>query len=276
MIGFMVGGCVPAYDPIFTTHVKSLSVPIDDSTKSYFIRNVNGEKPDNSLRQNARLKFIRKLFKRCGYIETSPTKAKLEIDIIFGITEPKKETGSTPIFGQTGVSSSTTYGSFSSYGTYNSTTYNTPTYGVVGSQSYSYDKYTRFLVVTGYSRANKELFESEAISSGTSGDLDRVLPMLTFNMLPYLGKNISKTAKNTITEKAPEYLDWLSFVEADSKRTVSTQTSEIPLKGKPSKASHTTPKTYDEKKKQLLNMYLKKELTKEEYFELRRELDRAQ
>lgn len=271
----MIGGCVPAYDPIFTTHVKSLSAPINESTKSFFIRNVNGEEPDNSLRQNARLKFVRKLLKRCGYIETAPSKAKLEIDIIFGITEPKKETGSTPIFGQTGVSSSTTYGSFSSYGTYNSTTYNTPTYGVVGSQSYSYNNYTRFLVVTGYTRENKEVFESEAISSGTSGDLDRVLPILTYNMIPYLGKNISKTAKNTITEKAPEYLDWLSFVEADSAWQASTETNKLSSATKPSKTIQISPKTYDEKKKQLLDMYLQKEITKEEYFELSKELDKT-
>jgi hypothetical protein len=33
--------------------------------------------------------------------------------------------------------------------------------------------------------------------------------------------------------------------------------------------------TYEDKKKQLLDMYLKKEITKEEYFELRRELDKT-
>lgn len=33
--------------------------------------------------------------------------------------------------------------------------------------------------------------------------------------------------------------------------------------------------TYEDKKKQLLDMYLQKEITKEEYFELRRELDKT-
>jgi len=42
--------------------------------------------------------------------------------------------------------------------------------------------------------------------------------------------------------------------------------------------TQSTPKpkaTYEEKKKQLLDMYLQKEITKEEYFELRRELEKT-
>ena len=33
--------------------------------------------------------------------------------------------------------------------------------------------------------------------------------------------------------------------------------------------------SYEDKKKQLLDMYLQKEITKEEYFELRKELDKT-
>ena len=43
----------------------------------------------------------------------------------------------------------------------------------------------------------------------------------------------------------------------------------------PNKRNPTYSNSYEDKKKQLLDMYLQKEITKEEYFELRRELDKT-
>ena len=56
---------------------------------------------------------------------------------------------------------------------------------------------------------------------------------------------------------------------------VKNQSAPEEIKKSPVPLKKQSSNSYEEKKKQLLDMYLQKEITKEEYFELRRELDKT-
>ena len=114
-----------------------------------------------------------------------------EADVIvafnYGIDSGKEELSSRPIYGQTGVSSSRTYGTlntFGNYGTYSGTTTYTPTYGVVGSETVSRTKYGRGLYLyivdknTVGTEKLKVLYEGNVQSSGKSSQLATVMPAM--------------------------------------------------------------------------------------------------
>ena len=56
---------------------------------------------------------------------------------------------------------------------------------------------------------------------------------------------------------------------------VKNQSAPKEIKKSPAPLKKQSSNSYEGKKKQLLDMYLQKEITKEEYFELRRELDKT-
>ncbi|MHC4295036.1 MAG: hypothetical protein ACYSTL_05570, partial [Planctomycetota bacterium] len=122
------------------------------------------------------------------------------------ISEPKEHpySYSVPHFGQTGISSSSTYGtlqSFGNYGTYSGTTTYQPTYGITGYSNHvgTYVTYTRRFNLVAcdldiYRREEKvkELWRVLAVSTGSSGDLRRVFPILVAAAQPYLGENTDR------------------------------------------------------------------------------------
>ncbi len=68
------------------------------------------------------------------HVDPKSVSADMTLQLSYGISDGETQVGSysMPVFGQTGVSSSTTYGSVSSYGTFNATTLYQPTYGITG------------------------------------------------------------------------------------------------------------------------------------------------
>ena len=133
-----------------------------------------------------------------------------EADVVmffsYGIDSGKEVVSSYPIFGQTGTSSSYTSGTVTSYGnyaTYSGTTYNTPTYGVVGSGVTSGTKYTRFLKVEllespALAKGDiKKVYEAKVVSSGSSNQVAVVLPTMIkalFEDFPGKSGSTRKTA----------------------------------------------------------------------------------
>lgn len=143
----------------------------------------------------------------------------------YGIGEPESRVGSysMPVYGQTGVASSTTtttgtatanrYGN-TVYGTGNatSTTTNTPSYGVVGSttQVYSYTEYTRFIRVDAYFTSRWEeqeelvpAFTTEIVSTGTSGDLRKLFPIMLAGSMEHIASTTQGYVPVTMTESDP-------------------------------------------------------------------------
>ena len=136
------------------------------------------ENQNDSLEYEAYKEKIKQYLLMNNYVEND--ESNYLISFQYGIDNGKEKMGSVPIFGQTGVSSSNTYGTVTSnsggYGTYSGATTYTPTFGVTGSSTYSYSEYKRFLNLYIYDKnSNKIIYEAKVISSGTSNNLLSVI-----------------------------------------------------------------------------------------------------
>jgi hypothetical protein len=111
--------------------------------------------------------------------------------ISYGIDDGKTSTqvGSLPIFGSTGGGTSYHSGSVSSgtsFGNYSGTSYTMPTFGVVGSSTYSYNVtvYNRNLAMdildsnTIKNKNPNKVFEGRIKSKGCSSQINEVMPAL--------------------------------------------------------------------------------------------------
>lgn len=137
----------------------------------------------------------------------------------YGIGNPQKErvSYSLPVWGQTGVSGSTTTGTITSYGNYgtvNATTNYTPTYGIKGYNQFSttvttYDRWLRLASVDrkAYDQTGKvnEIWKLMVSSNGSTGDLRTVFPYLSMVASRYAGDNTGKALKVTYKMDGKEY-----------------------------------------------------------------------
>ncbi|PNU21847.1 hypothetical protein C2E25_00910 [Geothermobacter hydrogeniphilus] len=132
------------------------------------------------------------------------------IAFAYGIDNGKEEISSVPIFGQTGVSSSTTYGSintYGSYGSYSGTTTYQPTYGVVGSAPVSSTVYTRKLELSIIDIQNSKpdepsvVYQADVVSSGSSSQIAAVMPYMLEALFKKFPDESGKTRRETIPMK---------------------------------------------------------------------------
>jgi hypothetical protein len=148
-------------------------------------------------------RYIEKALNSRGYIKVEDVNdAEIAILVLYGISAPQSTISSVPIYGQTGISSSSTVGTISTFGstsTFSGSTYYTPKYGVVGSMPVTRTKYTRYLVLDAYdldefreSSKELEIWKTTVISSGRSGDLREIFPYLIVASTPYIGTNTGK------------------------------------------------------------------------------------
>jgi hypothetical protein len=219
----LFGGC--AMKPKYFVNVDSIG-DIHHKTK-YFLMSGLKNVSTTDLEFQEYAKYINKALQNRGFTKTDFKNADIAIFLRYGISAPQKHTKSysIPIYGQTGVSSSTTYGTLNSYGntgsyqgnTYsNSTTYYTPTYGIKGYQNGTreYIQFTRYYELSAvdlekYKRTNKnvQLWKTTVTSTGSSGDLRRVFPILVAASEKYIGLNTGKKIKIKLYENDKNVLE---------------------------------------------------------------------
>ncbi|WP_027015578.1 DUF4136 domain-containing protein [Comamonas composti] len=125
---------------------------------------------------------------RYGMEQASADKAQYAVLVRYGIDKGRTQVSSVPIVGQTGIASSHTYGQVnrSAKGSnFSSTTYNTPSYGVIGSTTRTDTVYARFLQVEILDNKAKDsegrplrLYQGEVKSRGTEEQLSAVMPYM--------------------------------------------------------------------------------------------------
>jgi len=166
--------------------------------KTYLFVPMKGQK--SSLEYKTYIELVRQQLNKFQYRETAQNEAPDVIIVLnYGIDSGKEKSMSFPVYGQTGVSSSTTHGTLNTYGnhgTYSGTTTYIPTYGVVGSSTMSATEYTRGLwlyIVDAKSVGTKDLnvlYEASVKSSGSSDQLPCVMPaMIEALFKEFPGKN---------------------------------------------------------------------------------------
>lgn len=108
--------------------------------------------------------------------------------LVYDIDGGKTVSGSVPVYGQTGGGTSYTTGSVHTnrggYANYSGTTYTVPSYGQVGTTSYTETVYNRSLVLHIYDLKESKknalvtVYEGRVSSSGSSGEISEVLPTM--------------------------------------------------------------------------------------------------
>jgi len=188
----------------FSVNVDSINRTNLPSGTKYMIASGNKDVNQDDLQFMEYVSYVKRALMLNNFLLVkNVNEADVLIFLSYGIGEPAEHqySYSSPIYGQTGVSSSTTTGSVTSFGnmaTGSATTTYTPTYGVVGSSTHSgtFVTYTRFFALKAIDakkviqkEAPLELWSTKVISTGTSDDLRRVFPVMVAAAKPYIGKN---------------------------------------------------------------------------------------
>ncbi len=156
--------------------------------------------------------YVTRALQTKGFVQAETfQKANVSIFLGYGIGDPYEGGFSIPTWGETGVSSSTTTGTVSSYGSsasYSGTTTYTPTYGVTGSQTISITRYRKFMFLDAFdldedrrSKNRVNLWKTTVTNSGSSGDLRLVFPVLVAASIDYIGTTTRKKVRVKLLER---------------------------------------------------------------------------
>lgn len=193
----ILSGC--ASNPRYSVAIDSYAKSDVSTAKTFRIANDKDQNP-NDFQFIEFSRHIEKALSAKG-LQRNDASPDISVYFSYSISEPREvtESYSIPIFGQTGVSSSSTYGSVVG-NTFQSSTIYTPTYGVTGFQNGTTTStfYTRTIVIDAMG-ANQNhadflrpLWKTRIVSSGPGGDLRVIFPYMLSGALPYIGTNTGK------------------------------------------------------------------------------------
>lgn len=213
---FLIGASGCATQTQFIVSVSSINNGISSINKTCYIGSGMENVSVDDLKFKEFSSYLTRSLESRGYkITDNLDNAEVIILLAYGIGEPQTNVASMPVWGQTGISSSTTYGTINPYGygsaSYTGTTYHTPTYGITGYAPISYTTYTRYAKITAYDwqqykQSEKEvmLWQTDIVSSGSSSDLRQVFPVMVAGATPYIGENTGKSVQVTLTENSTQ------------------------------------------------------------------------
>lgn len=167
---------------------------------------------DLQYREYAR--YVERALASLGYNKAADmADADIAIFFSYGIGDPvtKQFNSTVPTWGQVGGSSHTsgTINTLGDTSIYSETTTHTPAFGITGSaaQSISFTVYRRHIVLDAIdleeyraTQTLKQVWKTSATSSGISGDLRKVLPVLVAAAKPHIGKDTGERVKVALTE----------------------------------------------------------------------------
>lgn len=213
-----LSGCASMQPTSFSVSVDSLASPEAKAKKRYILMPGGKGVDASDLEFQEFSKQVEVALTEQGFTKASEfNQADIAIFLAYSIGDPKtyQYTYSVPTWGQTGVSSSRTYGTVSSYGgtgTYSGTTTYTPNYGITGSTTHvgTNTVYSRFLMLNAYDAPTfvidekmLQVWKTSVVSTGSSGDLRLVFPYLVAAMSPYVGTNTGRRVEVKIPANDP-------------------------------------------------------------------------
>ena len=214
----LLSGCATMQPTRFITNVDSLA-QTDASAKKRYVLLPGGKGVEaGDLQFQEFAAYIEKILTEKGFVKAGAYQdADVAIFLTYAIGDPQtyQYSYSLPTWGQTGVSSANTYGTVSSYGgmaTYSGTTTYTPTYGITGSTTHigTNTVFTRFQFLDAYDVATylkdkkmSQVWKTNVVSTGSSGDLRLVVPYMVAAMKPYLGTNTGRKIEVEVAADDP-------------------------------------------------------------------------
>lgn len=207
IVATLAVGCATTGQRQFHVAVDSLASLSAQQKRTYLLLPGNEGVTWDDLQFQEYAAYLMRVLNAEGFTSArNAEEADVAIVLSYGIGDPQttQYSYSLPVWGQTGVSSAHTYGTATSYGnsaSYSGTTKYTPTYGIKGYTSHvgTRTTYFRFAQITAYDfKAFKEtekqvqLWRTTVTSSGSSGDLRQVFPILIGASVPYIATNTGK------------------------------------------------------------------------------------
>lgn len=205
----------------FSIDVDAISSPLASGKSTYILIPGNTEVAITDLQFQEYAGYLVSALDSQGFeIAETFDQADLVITLSYGIGDPQTNTYTTaiPVFGQTGVASSTTTGTATTIGNrtnINTTTTNNPTFGITGYTTGTRTETTfyRYAQVIAFDyevfqreQEALELWRTTTTSTGSSGDLRRVFPVMMGAAAQYLGQNSTQRQNVVLTESANEVL----------------------------------------------------------------------
>jgi hypothetical protein len=181
-----------------------------EQKKKYILLPGNKDCKVNDLQFIEFCSYTDKILQNKGFIKVSNIdEADIAIVLSYGISDPKlhQYTYSIPVWGETGIVSSNTFGTINKFinaMNYSQTTSYTPRYGVVGYSTHVGTKilFVRYLTLsgadlekfkkTGQIQDIQELWSTKAHSIGESGDLREIFPVLLIASQKHIAENTGK------------------------------------------------------------------------------------
>jgi len=216
LLVILLGGCATVDNrPVFSVGVNSFARPGAETMKTFVLLPTGEGRTTDDLQFLEFSAYVERALTARGYQKaTDFASADLAIFLAYGIGDPQTHTYTytLPVWGQTGVVSSTTTGNVNVYGntgTYSQTTTNTPQYGVKGYTSHqgSNTSFTRHAYLTAYDLVSyrekkKEIvvWETKIASAGSSGDLRLVFPVMIAASRSFLGISTGKIVDVNLRE----------------------------------------------------------------------------
>ena len=194
----VMSGCAPRLR--FLSSVDAISGPKAESMKTYVLLPGIEGLASNDLQFLEYAEYVDRALADRGFMRTNSfEEASLAIFLVYGIGNPQtiQYSYSLPVWGQTGVTSSTS-GRIDVFGNYQSTTTETPTYGLtgLGTATGTRTAHFRFMLLEALdldmyrkSAEVEQVWKTEVVSSGSSDDLRLVFPYMVTAAVPYLGRN---------------------------------------------------------------------------------------
>lgn len=162
----------------------------------------------NSLEFQSYANLVKNEFQKQGMVEVPYEQAHFAVYLSYGIDGGKSVLISYPVYGQTGISSSYSTGTVNTVGNkklFTGTTFNTPTYGIIGSESRREVLFTHFLNIDIEEigkTANKKVYEGKAVSVGDEATLLPVMPAMIRSVFhDFPGTSGTLRTDKTVLEK---------------------------------------------------------------------------
>ncbi len=208
--------------PVVNVDVDSICSPRAKEKNKFVILPGNEGCDDSDLQFQEFSNYTERALENSGFIKASSVNdADVAILLSYGVSDPHvyQYTYSSPVYGQTGYSSSSTHGTLNTFGNtaiYSGSTTYTPTYGIVGSTTNvgTGVLFVRHFVLNGidiakFNDSNKviELWTTKAISAGESGDIRRVFPILLGASKDYIATNTGRKISLTLKENDKRVLE---------------------------------------------------------------------
>ena len=197
----------------FSIQVSALAAPEALAARDFVLE--PARPPESALQWEEYRSFVERTLVAEGWRPAaSPERADLVVRVDYGISAPEEieYEVSTPVYGQTGQTTTyqTTYDPVLGYGTQ---AVSTPQYGIqyFAETTETGIVYRRHLSLTAFGResaaSGQPLWQVDARSTGSSGDLRQVFAILLAAVGPHLGRRRGREIEVSLEEGSSEVLE---------------------------------------------------------------------